>query len=505
MKQLRITIAAFFLVAISLLFLAPSAFVQEWLGWTVKLQFLPSVIALNIAVIAGTLVLTLLFGRFYCSVICPLGIFQDLVSRLRITLLKKKNPFSYRKEAKWLRYTVWVLFVVLYLLGVQVVVALLDPYGAYGRIMSTAIRPAGLAAIIIAAVTLLLVGILAWTGGRSYCNAICPVGTTLSFFSRFALFRPVIDADKCRNCKLCEHNCKAQCIDIANHKIDYSRCVDCFNCLGECKFDALHYKFSHGKQSGISASEDISAHGSNTPKIENFRGPRNSFASRGPALLGGASKRSSVETDIPDSNRRAFLTGAALGLGAVTLGAQEKKVDGGFAEILDKKVPSHDTPITPPGSKSVKDFYSRCTACQLCVAECPNKVLRPSMELERLMQPEMAYDKGYCRPECTRCSQLCPTGAITSISREEKTQYHIGTARIDRSLCVAQQGTKCGNCERHCPVGAIKMVEDRQSGFSIPTVSEEICIGCGACENLCPARPFSAITVNGRHNHLNEN
>lgn len=214
---------------------------------------------------------------------------------------------------------------------------------------------------------------------------------------------------------------------------------------------------------------------------------------------------SSGEDTTSPASRRAFLTGAALGLGAVTLGAQEKKVDGGFAEILDKKVPSHDTPITPPGSKSVKDFYSRCTACQLCVAECPNKVLRPSMDLDRLMQPEMAYDKGYCRPECTRCSQLCPTGAITSISREEKTQYHIGTARIDRSLCVAQQGTKCGNCERHCPVGAIKMVEDRQSGFSIPTVSEEICIGCGACENLCPARPFSAITVNGRHNHLNEN
>ncbi len=490
MKQLRITIAAFFLVAISLLFLAPSAFVQEWLGWTVKLQFLPSVIALNTAVIAGTLVLTLLFGRFYCSVICPLGIFQDLVSRLRITLLKKKNPFRYRKEAKWLRYTVWVLFVVLYLLGVQVVVALLDPYGAYGRMLSTAIRPAGLAAIIIAAVTLLLVGILSWTGGRSYCNAICPVGTTLSFFSRFALFRPVIDADKCRNCKLCEHNCKAQCIDIANHKIDYSRCVDCFDCLGECKFDALHYKFSFSGEVESSPTDDL------------FEAPP---SKAGSLPLHPRADMSSGEDTTSPASRRAFLTGAALGLGAVTLGAQEKKVDGGFAEILDKKVPSHDTPITPPGSKSVKDFYSRCTACQLCVAECPNKVLRPSMDLDRLMQPEMAYDKGYCRPECTRCSQLCPTGAITSISREEKTQYHIGTARIDRSLCVAQQGTKCGNCERHCPVGAIKMVEDRQSGFSIPTVSEEICIGCGACENLCPARPFSAITVNGRHNHLNEN
>ena len=120
------------------------------------------------------------------------------------------------------------------------------------------------------------------------------------------------------------------------------------------------------------------------------------------------------------------------------------------------------------------------------------------------MQPEMSYERGYCRPECTRCSEVCPTGAIRKITKEEKTQYHVGTARVNPDLCVVEQGIECGNCARHCPAGAIKLVKDEETGYRRPTVDESRCIGCGACENLCPARPISAITVNGRHNHIDE-
>lgn len=459
LKPLRIAFALLFFCAVTLLFLDASGTLQHWFGWTAKLQFLPAVMAMNVFVIILIVVLTLLFGRIYCSVICPLGVFQDIVSRLRIFTLRKRNPFAYRKELKWLRYGIWVVFVAAFIAGVQVVVALLAPYSAYGRMVGALVRPGAAIAIVLAIATLLVVGVLAWTGGRTYCNAVCPVGTTLSFFSRIALFRPVIDADKCKNCKLCEHNCKASCIDISSHKIDYSRCVDCFDCIGSCKFDALRYRF--------------------------FRNTKE------------------VKDEAHSGGRRAFLSGAALGLGAFTLGAQKKKVDGGFAAVLDKEIPERDTPLTPAGSLSVRDFYKRCTACQLCVSECPNGVLRPSTDLSRLMQPEMSYEKGYCRPECTRCAEVCPSGAIIRITREEKTEYHIGTARVNRALCVAGQGTKCGNCARHCPVGAIRMVEDESGGNLIPAVNEELCIGCGACENLCPSRPISAITVNGRQNHLN--
>ena len=462
MKKLRISIGVLFFLGITLLFTGLFPGSERWLGWMAKLQFLPAVMGVNLLVIAFVLVLTLLVGRVYCSVICPLGIAQDGISKLSVLIKRirgNRKPFHYRKENKWLRYGIWVLFVAALIVGIQAFVAVLAPYSAYGRMVSTVFHFQAGNVAIVAAATLLVIGLLAWFTGREYCNSICPVGTTLSFFSRFALFRPVIDADKCKNCELCEHNCKASCIDIANHKIDYSRCVDCFDCLDSCKFDALKFRFAYG--SGASSPD--------APK-----------------------------------GRRAFIAGAALGLGAIALKAQDKKVDGGFAEILPKQRLDRETPITPPGSGSVKDFYRRCTACQLCVSACPNKVLRPSTGLDHLMQPEMGYEDGYCRPECTACSQVCPSGAIVKITPEEKTRYHIGTASVDRSLCVAEKGTKCGNCARHCPVGAISMVKNEETDTRVPVVNEERCIGCGACENLCPSRPVSAITVNGRHNHQEE-
>lgn len=488
MRKIRIAIAILFFAGITLLFVGVP-FLTSWLGWMPKLQFLPAVMALNVLVIVLVLALTLLFGRIYCSTICPLGVFQDGISRVRVTLgrlRKNRKPFHFRKEHKWLRYGIWVLFVAALAAGVQSFVAILAPYSAYGRMVESVAHFKAGPVLAVAAATLLVVGLLAFFTGREYCNSICPVGTTLSFFSRFALFRPVIDADKCKNCKLCEVNCKASCIDVANHKIDYSRCVVCFDCIGNCKFDALKYRIYHGS-GAVSPSVDIVSRGCN---------------GRGPAKLGGVAQRQAEEEDTSrGSGRRAFLAGAAMGLTAIALEAQNKKRDGGFAEVLPKRAIDRETPITPPGSLSIRDFYKRCTACQLCVTACPNKVLRPSTDLKHLMQPEMGFEDGYCRPECTKCSEVCPSGAIISITPEEKTIYHVGTASVDRSLCVAEKGTKCGNCARHCPVGAIQMVESHD-GYMVPTVNTEICIGCGACENLCPSRPVSAITVNGRHDHI---
>ena len=498
LRKIRIALAIVFWLGITLLFLDFTGALHGWLGWMAKIQFLPAVLALNVAVIVGLVLLTLVFGRVYCSVICPLGVFQDGVAHLSVALKRKKKnrkPYSYSPELNWLRYGVWAVFVIALIAGVQALVALLAPYSAWGRIVQNLFQPVylwinnlfaaiaeransytfydkevwlrSLPTFIIAVVTLVAVVILAWKNGRTYCNTICPVGTTLSFFSRFAMFRPMIDTNVCKKCKSCEHHCKASCIDVENQTIDYSRCVGCFNCIDSCKLGGLKYKFAWGKKETAGQAGNDDANGG-------------------------------------DAGRRAFIAGTALAVGAATLRAQEKKVDGGFATILDKEVPERDIPVTPPGSKSVKDFYRRCTACQLCVAECPNNVLRPSTDLQHLMQPEMSYERGYCRPECTRCSEVCPTGAIRKITKEEKTQYHVGTARVNRTLCVVEEGIECGNCARHCPAGAISLVKDEETGYRRPVVNEERCIGCGACENLCPARPISAITVNGRHSHLNE-
>ncbi len=490
LKKIRIAAAAVFFVGITLLFLNLAAVLQPWLGWMPKIQFLPAVMALDLGVIIALVLLTLLFGRFYCSVVCPMGVFQDVVSLLSARRKGKKARFRWSPEVKWLRYGVWVLFVAALIAGVHAFVSLLAPYSAYGRMVQTLFAPAHLwsrsvSVVVIAIVTLVAVAVLAWRGGRTYCNTICPVGTTLSFFSRFALFRPVIDSSKCRNCHACERHCKASCIRIPEHTIDSSRCVDCFDCLDNCKFGAIRYRFAYaGKTAG---KDDATASPGNGKSFRKAAG------------------------DVPDSGRRAFAISAVAAAGALTaekVFGQAKKLDGGLAEIIPKQKPERTEVLTPFGSKGVKEFYRHCTACQLCVSACPNNVLRPSTDLSRLMQPEMSYERGYCRPECVKCSQVCPAGAILPITPEEKTALHVGTAVVDRDLCVVNRdGVSCGNCARHCPVGAILMVRkdpDNPDSLRIPAVNEERCIGCGACEYLCPSRPISAIHVNGRTVHARD-
>ncbi len=488
-----------FFVAVTALFLDFTGTIHAWLGWTAKIQFLPALLAVNAGVVALLVLLTLLAGRVYCSVICPLGVMQDIVSWISGRRKKKKYRFSYSPEVKWLRYGVLGLFVIALIAGVGSFVALLAPYSSYGRIATNLFAPVyrwgnnllayfaeradsysfyetevwlkSLPTFLIVAVTFVVLIILAWRNGRTYCNTVCPVGTVLGFFSRFSLFRPVIDAEKCKNCSLCSRGCKAACIDYKNHRIDYSRCVACMDCIDTCKHDALRLEYRWKKT--------------------------NKTATDKPAQT--------VTSEQIDTARRSFLSATAVLAATSVVKAQEKKVDGGLAVIEDKKIPVRATPIVPPGAWSARHFARHCTACQLCVSACPNNVLRPSTEPARLMQPEMSYERGYCRPECTRCSDVCPAGAICPITIEEKSSARIGHAVWIRKNCIPlTDGVECGNCARHCPSGAILMVpsdsEDPNS-VRIPVVNAERCIGCGACENLCPARPFSAIYVEGHTMH----
>lgn len=570
LRKIRIILAAICFVAVTLLFLDFTGTLHLWFGWLAKIQFLPAVLALNFVVIVILLVLTLLFGRIYCSVICPLGIFQDCVSNLSSRRKGKKARFSYSKEIKWLRYGVLVLFVIALVAGLNALVVLLAPYSAYGRMVQSLLAPVwqwgnnllawiaerqdsyafvtkdvwlkSLPTLIVAAVTFVVVVVLAWRNGRTYCNTICPVGTTLSFFSRFAMFRPVIDKSKCKSCHACERKCKAACIDVDNHKIDYSRCVDCFDCIDSCRLGALKYRFAWGRGVGSGSTgaktpqnapvgskmtSDGSKNGQNrssaapTPVAEPVvrqGSPTAEVTDNGKGVSTiDATSPVAEPVEATDKGRRAFLVGGAAVIGGSLLSSipmraeeeeiKDKKRDGGFAEVLPKKAPNRKTPITPFGSESVEKFYKHCTACQLCVTVCPNNVLRPSSRLEHLMQPEMSFEKGYCRPECVKCSEVCPAGAILKITPEEKTEWKVGTAGVDYDLCVVNRdGVSCGNCAHHCPVGAIRMVRknpDDEKSPRIPSVNEEKCIGCGACENLCPSRPISAITVNGYSVHHN--
>ena len=493
LRKIRTILATVFFVLITLLFLDFTGTLHHWLSWLAKIQFLPAVMALNVVVVVVLIALTLIFGRIYCSIICPLGVFQDILARFG----HKHHKYSYSHEVRWLRYPVLVVFIIAAVAGIGSLFQLLAPYSAYGRIATMIFQPIwklgnnllatvaeradsyafyavdvwmkSLPVFIIAAVTLVVLFILAWRGGRTYCNTICPVGTVLSFFARFSWLKVHFNTDKCKNCSLCSKNCKAACIDYKTHTVDYSRCVVCGNCIDSCKFGALRYDNAriHAK-----------------------------------AKTSGESGKSGSSVD---TSKRSFLLASAMVTGAAMAQKKEKLMDGGLAELEDKVAPQRQTPLTPPGSLSFDHLAQRCTGCLLCVSECPNEVLRPSSDLMHLMLPTMSYEQGHCRPECTRCSEVCPAGAILKVDKDEKSSIQIGHAVWIKKNCVAiTDEVECGNCARHCPTGAIEMVpldENDEESPMVPAINEAACIGCGACEYVCPSRPFSAIYVEGHEVH----
>lgn len=523
-RKIRLTCGIICLTLITLLFLDFTGTLHGWFGWLAKIQFLPAVLALNIGVVLFLIALTAVFGRIYCSVICPLGVFQDAIAW--IGKRRKKLPYSYSPALSVLRYGALALFIVALIAGISSIAALFAPYSAYGRIANNLFQPIwlwgnnllahlaeradsyafyevdvwmkSLPTFIIAAATFLILILLAWRNGRTYCNTICPVGTILGFLSRYSLFRITIDTEKCNKCGICACHCKAACINAKEHTIDYSRCVVCMDCLDKCKKKAISYQLRTNKTKAPQIKQEASSATPVTPASSISSASSVSSASQGPST-------SQASSGQINEARRSFLTVAAMVTATSALKAQKKKVDGGLATIENKKTPDRQTSITPPGSLSANNFSTHCTACQLCVSACPNQVLHPSTKLMNLMQPEMSYEHGYCRPECNKCSQVCPTGAIRPITVADKSSTQIGHAVWIKANCVPlTDGVECGNCARHCPTGAIQMIPSipgKADSPKIPAINTERCIGCGACENLCPARPFSAIYVEGHKRH----
>ena len=501
LRKIRIILAAVMFIGITWLFLDFTGTAHHLVGWMPKIQLLEALLASSVLIVVAITILTLIFGRMYCSVICPLGIMMDIFGWLGKKA--KKNRYTFSKEVKWLRYPMLVLFLVAHLAGLAVVVQLLAPYSTFGLIATNLLQPIyqtgnnvlayfaeqmdsyafyhsevwlrSVASLVIAIVMLIVIAVLAWRNGRTWCNTICPVGTLLSLISRFSLLKIHFDTEKCRNCSFCSKNCKAACIDYKTHTVDASRCVVCGNCIESCKFGALKY----ARKTSITSTTSQTSETSETSTTS--------------------------ETSPENGGRRAFLISSALLTTAALAQQKDKIMDGGLADIEDKVAPERQTPLTPPGSLSAQNMAQKCTGCQLCISECPNQVLRPSDDWLHLMQPVMSYERGYCRPECNRCSEVCPAGAIQPIQKEDKASTQIGHAVWIKKNCIPlTDGVECGNCARHCPSGAIEMVpsdpDDEESPY-VPAVNEARCIGCGACEYLCPARPFSAIYVEGHEVH----
>ena len=515
-KHTRLWISIVMILAVGFLFLDFSGSLSSsWYQRIVWLQFVPSLMMFlqtvghGLAVTAYgfivVLILTLLFGRVYCSYICPLGIFQDITSwcsRKLQNIGKKKSRFRFALPKTRLRYAILIIVFLSLFTGSLLLLNLLEPYSNFGRFVSDLFRPLYIMcnnlldkifvsfgsyalypvsvaktdplALIVPAIMLGLVLWLSVWRGRLYCNTVCPVGTLLGLISKLSLFRIRVDDAACNRCGKCMFVCKAQCINIKEREVDFSRCVGCGNCIKSCDKSAIRYTLAHVRRD---TQPD--------PSKRHF--VRNSVL-----LMAAFGCLSSVKPFAQpfvrySQNRRLRRR----------MGRHKKD---GKANI--KFVASHT--VTPPGSQNVHHFMHTCTACHLCVSACPTKVLQPSIleyGFSGMMMPYMDYDQSFCNYDCTRCSEVCPNGAILPLTKAEKQTTQIGVVKFLRRNCVVFiDGTSCGSCAEHCPTKAVRMVPYKGT-LTMPEITPDICIGCGACEYACPSTPYKAIVVDGHPEH----
>jgi ferredoxin len=518
LKRIRVVISLIFLTVLGLFFLDfADAFPPKFIRGAVFLQFIPSVLKFfNVFswIAAGfivILILTLLFGRVYCSTICPLGILQDVISYVKLKIFRKKKRYRYRylKSYRWLRYPILIIATGFLLSGSIIIFSLLDPYSVFGRIISDLFSPlltqgnnliagilnqydiyalyhidpypphAGIMSVSIG--FLLLVTWLSLTKGRLYCNTVCPVGTFLGLVSKVALYKIRLNPHTCTKCGLCEKACKGGCIETQSQQVDFSRCVGCFNCLQVCPFSSAEYSLN---PIYFSSKTKVNQESEDVVTADAYAAPRE--------------KSSKVNVDNSKRNFLAGLAMAFLGLSRVSR-AQELVSYNATTPV------KRENPISPPGAGSTKDFNKSCTACHLCVNVCPTGVLQPSIleyGLQGLMQPRMDNHAGFCNYDCTVCTEVCPTGALLPLQLKDKQITQLGKSYFVKENCIVEtEGTDCGSCSEHCPTKAVYMV-DYKNGLKIPEVNNDICVGCGACEYACPTHPYKAIYVDGNPVHV---
>ncbi len=509
LKTIRVIFALLFFIAVLVSFSdVKGNLPSDVQNTALYLQFVPSALkfvtpgtVLSIGFIV-VILMTFLGGRIYCSTICPLGVYQDIVIFFR-RKFGPKQRLRFKKAMNFLRYSILVLTLISIAFSSVLLLNFLDPYAVFGRMATHLYQPVllfvnnllyyipflglhnmeyspfSLIGFIFAAGMLFLVTYMAGTNGRLYCNSVCPVGTFLGWLSKYSIFKIKIAQSSCTQCGRCQAVCKANCIDIRNMEVDSSRCISCYDCIPVCEVSSIGY---------------------NKHKLQ-------------PVTV-NAEKKDPLKIK-KGLQRRMMLTAAAGYVASKAFAKTGAGVTGSNPDTkTGKKDPFYDRgPVAPPGVGTIKHLVDNCIGCHLCVSACPTKVLQPSFleyGLSGINVPQMDYNAYFCNFDCHKCGEVCPTGAIIKLPREEKHLTQLGKVHLQLEYCIVEsEGTACGSCSEHCPTQAVKMVPyvnkkyPHKKNLTAPEINPDICIGCGACEYACPATdPHKAIFVIANQEHI---